>query len=139
MLSLEDLLKTKAQVLPPLGAPESPGASLLQKLQQQAADPQVQAPPPVQAPAIAAAPPPVVEQAVPSMDLEEETEALYAEAASSVPPQKDPEHSKTGSFGGLSNEFLKAMQDALEGLGYNLSDAGLMQQLAGELVFFWWA
>jgi rubrerythrin len=35
-------------------------------------------------------------------------------------------------FGGLSKEFLMAMQDALEDLGLDLSSADIMQELAGD-------
>jgi hypothetical protein len=37
-----------------------------------------------------------------------------------------------GGFGGLSKEFLSNMQDALEILGYDLSSADIMQQLAAD-------
>jgi hypothetical protein len=39
------------------------------------------------------------------------------------------------SFGGLSSEFLKSMQSALEQLGYDLTSSTLMAQLAGVI---WW-
>ena len=37
-----------------------------------------------------------------------------------------------GGFGGLSNEFLKAMQDALEDLGWDLGSADIMEQLGDD-------
>jgi len=73
-------------------------------------------------PAVTAAPEIVKKPQDPDTSMPGESE-VAAEAAAASPE---------GGFGGLSNEFLKAMQDALEDLGWDLSAADIMEQLGGD-------
>ncbi len=119
--SLQDLLASKATPEPDPAAAAAAGAAQrfgggLAMATEQAharapAPPQVRLAEPVAAPA-------VVEAVVEAVEKEEEQPAA---AAAAGPP---------GSFGGLGLPFLRAVQDELELLGYDLTSADAMQQLA---------
>jgi hypothetical protein len=89
------------------------------QLQQQ----QQQAPVPPAPPAVSISTATRVATAPPVVQIEEEVEEQQ------VPPVNTADGG--GGFGGLSPEFLKAMQDGLEALGYDLTSSDVVQVGAG--------
>lgn len=80
--------------------------------------------PPVASPAAATAAAAPADLAV-GMEVDEEDEAAEAPLAPATDAAAD-------GFGGLSDAFLKAMQDGLESLGYDLAAQDIMEQLASD-------
>jgi len=128
--SLADILDSKGKDVP--GPPASSPAFITSPwAAQPPAMAHQHAPPPAPpssalaisaAPAAAAAPPEVAARAAsPEPELQQEGREEEAPRVA-------------GSFGGLSTDFLQAMQSSLEALGYDLSSADLMQELAGALL-----
>lgn len=149
-LSLDDFLASKTVAPKPLNPrdlffpPTPPSQSLTQPpppapTTAQAAPATTQAPPLLahSPPAMATPQPAAVSVAPP---VEAAVDRSVAVATPAAPVAEDSEEwvdiatppKKSGSFGGLSSQFLAGVQSSLEDLGYDLTSADIMQQLVGD-------
>ncbi|MEW5315789.1 MAG: hypothetical protein WDW38_007194 [Sanguina aurantia] len=149
-LSLNDFLASKTVAPKPpnprdlLFPPTPPSQSLTQPpppapTTAQAAPATTQAPPLLahSPPAMATPQPAAVSVAPP---VEAAVDRSVAVSTPAAPVAEDSEEwvdiatppKKSGSFGGLSSQFLAGVQSSLEDLGYDLTSADIMQRLVGD-------